>query len=68
MRNIINISLPPDLARTVQGEVRRGNFASTSEFFRYLLRIHQLAQDLKKDKKLFALGRGKELRSLYDLR
>ena len=68
MRNIVNISLPPDLARTLQGEVRRGKYASTSEFFRHLLRTHQFAQELKKDRKSFNTGKGKVLQSLRSLR
>ncbi|MFH1769526.1 MAG: ribbon-helix-helix domain-containing protein [Parcubacteria group bacterium] len=68
MRNIINISLPPSLAQTVHKEVRQGKYASTSEFFRYLLRRHQLAQELKQERKIFEKGKGKTLKSLRVLR
>ncbi|HDH31399.1 MAG TPA: ribbon-helix-helix protein, CopG family, partial [Candidatus Wolfebacteria bacterium] len=39
MRNIINISLPDTMAKTVKKEVKKGEFASTSEFFRHLIRL-----------------------------
>ncbi len=38
MRNIMSISLPLSLTTVVEKEVKRGNYASKSEFFRYLLR------------------------------
>ncbi|MFH1253734.1 MAG: ribbon-helix-helix domain-containing protein [Candidatus Uhrbacteria bacterium] len=41
MRNIINISLPLALSREVNQEIKRLNFASKSEFFRYLFREWQ---------------------------
>lgn len=71
MRNIINISLPDTMARTIKKEVKLGEFASTSEFFRHLIRLwntHKLAQELNSDKKEFEAGKGKILKSLKDLR
>ena len=68
MRNIINISLPEAMAKAVEREVRRGKFASTSEYFRYLLRTHELADELEKSRREFEFGKGKVLRSLKDLR
>lgn len=68
MRNIINISLPQELTKRVKEEVKTGNYASVSEFFRHLLRIHNLAKELKNRKKKFETGQGKVLRSLKDLR
>lgn len=68
MRNIINISLPEAMAKAVEREVRRGKFASTSEYFRHLLRTHELADELEKSRKEFEFGKGKVLRSLKDLR
>lgn len=71
MRNIINISLPEKMAKLVEKEVRAGDFASVSEFFRYLIRTwhtSKLAEELKNDRKEFELGKGKPLRSLRDLR
>ena len=71
MRNIVNISMPADMVKIAKKEVSSGNFATTSEFFRHLLRLwntHQLAEDLKADRKVFKAGKGKPLRSLRDLR
>lgn len=71
MRNIVNISLPDEMAKIVKREVSKGHYATTSEFFRHLLRLwntRKLAEDLKKDKKEFEDGRGNLLRSLRDLR
>ena len=69
MRNIINISLPQELAKRVKEEVRNKNYASTSEFFRHLLRVHELAEELKKARKDFDKGKNwKVLKSLKDLR
>lgn len=71
MRNIINISLPKEMTKIVKKEVRSGGYATTSEFFRHLLRLwhtRQLATELKAERKLFEQGKGKVLRSLKDLR
>lgn len=68
MRNIINISLPEVVSKEVRREVKKGGYASTSEFFRHLFRAHKLASELKKDKKAFEMGKGKVLRSLKSLR
>jgi len=70
MRNIINISLPTTLVREVKVEVKRGGYASTSEFFRHLLRLwrtKQLGEELRRDRQDFIAGKGKILRSLKDL-
>ncbi len=51
MRSIINISLPATLAAEVKKEVKEGHFASTSEFFRHILRLwrtERLAKSLKR--------------------
>ena len=68
MRNIINISLPEELTRQVKKEVKLGNFASVSEFFRHLLRTHKLAEELKIRQAEFEAGKGRVLHSLGDLR
>ena len=41
MRTIVNISLPEAVAKEVRREVRAGGYASTSEFFREILRERQ---------------------------
>jgi len=72
MRSIINISLPASLAAEVKKEVKEGHFASTSEFFRHVLRLwntDRLAQNLKKAEADWKKGKNwKELKSLKDLR
>lgn len=71
MRNIINISLPENMAKIVEKEVRSGNFATKSEFFRHLVRLWntlKLAEELKESRREFESGRGKVLRSLHNLR
>lgn len=71
MRTIINISLPGELNKIVEKEIKKGKFASKSEFFRNLIRLWEegkLATDLAESEKEFKAGRGKSLRSLADLR
>ena len=72
MRSIINISLPASLAAEVKREVKEGHFASTSEFFRHVLRLwntEKLARDLRKAEYDWKKGKNwKELKSLKDLR
>ena len=71
MRNIINISLPKELARIAEAEVKSGKFATKSEFFRMLLRLWDervLTEGVLKSEKEFAAGKGKRLVSLKDSR
>lgn len=71
MRNIINISLPKELREVVEREIKKGRFATKSEFFRNLLRMWEEAEivkDVEVSRKEFADGKGKKLRSLRDLR
>ncbi len=70
MRQIINISLPDTLVKEVKKEVKSGGYASTSEFIRDALRAwkrQKLAEELHRDRKAFAAGKGKTLASLADL-
>ena len=70
MRNILNISLPAETAKQIKREVKNGNFASTSEFMRYLIRLwntQKLALELKKDQIGFKRGKYKILNSFKDL-
>jgi len=70
MRQIINISLPPKMAKAVHKEVKEEGFASVSEFFRYILRewhTNKLAKELKQQTKDFNAGKGIELKSFSDL-
>jgi Arc/MetJ-type ribon-helix-helix transcriptional regulator len=71
MRNIINVSLPPAMTKTVKRAVKNGQYASTSEFFRELVRRfmdEQFYPDVMTSEQEFAAGKGKKLRSLKDLR
>lgn len=71
MREIINISLPSTMVKTVKKAVKAGDYISTSEFFRTLLRdwqSNQLLRDLNKSRKEIKAGKGKILKSLKDLR
>ena len=71
MRQIVNISLPAKMAIDVKKAVKKGNFASTSEFFRSLLREWQEDKallELNESRKEIKRGKGKKLVSLKKLR
>lgn len=71
MRDIINISLPPDMSELVRHEVKVGHYASTSEFFRHLIRLwntKKVVRHVRKSQREFTQGKGKVLTSLRDLR
>jgi len=71
MREVINISLPSPMAKTVKTAVKTGSYASTSEFFRHLLRDWQegkLLAELNESRMEITSGKGKVLSSLKALR
>jgi Arc/MetJ-type ribon-helix-helix transcriptional regulator len=71
MRQVINISLPEQTAREIKSAVKKGNYVSTSEFFRDLLRDWQagnLLKELNQSRGEIKEGKGKTLKSLKDLR
>jgi Arc/MetJ-type ribon-helix-helix transcriptional regulator len=71
MREVINISLPAPMAKTVKKAVKTGDYSSTSEFFRKLLRDWQegkLLSELNESQMDIACGKGKILKSLKSLR
>ena len=71
MRSVINISLPASLAAQVKKEVKAGHFASTSEFFRHVLRLwneEKVLRELKASERDFIRGKFKVVTSLKDLR
>jgi len=72
MRDIINISLPKELLCSVDELVKKGKYATKSEFLRELIRERIAEEDLlvriKKSENEFRVGKGKILRSLKDLR
>ncbi len=67
MRNIINISLPKEMTKIVEQKVKKGKFASTSEYVRYLIRVDEIMTDINKSREEFTAGKGKLLKSLKDL-
>lgn len=70
MRNIVNISLPEKLNREVDRAVKKGNYASKSEFFRDLLRLwkeEELLEELRESQREIAMGKGRVLKSVKDL-
>jgi len=71
MREIINISLPSQMARTVKKAVKDGGYISTSEFFRSLVRnweVERLNGELQSSRVELTSNKGKALRSLKRLR
>ncbi len=71
MRNVVNISLPPQMTAAVEKNMKQGNFSSKSEFFRMLLRLWmegKLAEELEESRRELRGGRGKLLKSLKSLR
>jgi len=71
MREIINISLPSQMAKTIRKAVKDGDYISTSEFFRNLIRNWQeekLISELQTSRKEITAGRGSTLKSLKTLR
>lgn len=66
MRTVINISLPTKMANFVKKEVKNGKFASTSEFFRQLLREwedRRIIKELKQSQRDVQRGKVKELKN-----
>ncbi|MDP2586209.1 MAG: ribbon-helix-helix domain-containing protein [Candidatus Komeilibacteria bacterium] len=70
MRQIINISLPQQMAKELRINVKKEGFATVSEFFRHLLRewqINKLLREVKKGRQEIKAGKGIKLKSLKDL-
>lgn len=71
MREVVNISLPKELNRKVEELMKKGGYATKSEFFRDLLRMWmegKILRELSESRKELVSGKGKLLRSLKDLR
>jgi Arc/MetJ-type ribon-helix-helix transcriptional regulator len=71
MREVVNLSLPSETVKAVKKAVKDGNYATTSEFFRRLLRDWQegkLLNELLESREEIVSGKGKTLRSLKSLR
>jgi Arc/MetJ-type ribon-helix-helix transcriptional regulator len=71
MRTVLNISIPASVAKEIKDEVRKGKFASTSEFIRHVWRTWQterVVREVKVSERQFAQGKFKVLKSFKDLR
>ena len=71
MRQVINISLPASMVKTVKKAIKNGPYTSTSEFFRDLLRDWQegkILGELNESRMEIASGKGKVLKSLKTLK
>ncbi|MBU2564550.1 ribbon-helix-helix domain-containing protein [Patescibacteria group bacterium] len=70
MRKIVNISLPAELNKVVEKNVKTGEYATKSEFFRSLLRDwmeRKLLKEIEESRREIVLGKGKVLKSFKDL-
>lgn len=70
MRKIINVSLPSQMASKIKKIVSSGQYATTSEFIRHLIREweeNKLLNELRDSQKEIKNGKGKRLKSLKDL-
>ena len=71
MRTVLNISMPNTMAKKIERETKRGDFASKSEFIRSLFRAWEesvLMNKLETSQKEIKEGKGIILKSLKDLR
>jgi len=71
MRQVVNLSLPRGLTKSIDEIVKKENYSTRSEFFRDLLRMWlegRILRDLVESRKELQEGRGKTLNSLEDLR
>lgn len=62
--------MPKNMAKEIKQEVKRGNYASISEFFRDLVSFwntHRVAGELEDSRQEFKIGKGKVLKTLKDL-
>ena len=67
----MNISMPEALRKQVEVAVKEGNYASTSEFIRHLLRLwkdQEILKDIRQSEKEYKQGKAKVLKSFKDLR
>ncbi len=70
MRTTMNISMPASLKKSVDLAVKKGKYASMSEFFRDAVRVWEndrLIKELRESQAEIARGKGKILKSLADL-
>ncbi|MFA6304527.1 MAG: ribbon-helix-helix domain-containing protein [Patescibacteria group bacterium] len=70
MRQVINISLPQEMAKELRVNFKKEGFATVSEFFRHLLRewqINKLLREVKKGREEIKAGKGVKIKSMKDL-
>lgn len=70
MRNIITISVPSSVKRSIDSIMKENKYASVSELFRDAVRSLEddtLIQSIMESEREFTAGKGKRLRSLRDL-
>ena len=66
----MNVSLPATVKKEIELAVKKGGYATKSEFIRDLMRFwkeQQLYKKLRVSRKQIKVGRGKTLRSLKSL-
>lgn len=71
MRTVLNISMPNAMAKKIELETKKGDFASKSEFIRSLFRAWEeslFQKELDKRQEEMEKGTGVKLKSLKDLR
>ena len=72
MRNVINLSLPQELSFSVDRLIKKGRYATKSEFLRELIRERIAEDDLitrvEKSRQEIREGKGRVLKSFRDLR
>ena len=62
MRQVMNISLPPEMMADVQKRAKDGKFASLSEYVRHLIRLEntdKLAKELNQERLDILSGKSK---------
>jgi len=71
MRAIVNISLPQTLKEEMESAVKKGGYATKSEFVRDLMRLwkeDRFLREVQESRKQIINGKGKTLKSLKNLR
>jgi len=71
MREVINLSLPKAMAKSVDKIVKEGNYATRSEFFRDLFRMWvegRIMSELAESRRELASSKGKVLKTLKELK
>lgn len=70
MRQILNISMPANMIKSIKKEAKEGGYVSVSEFLRYLVRLWQeekWAKEFKSRSEDLDGGKGIVLESFKDL-